>query len=160
MAISGHSVLQEHNPRLLKSMALRNPYIDPLNVIQAGATTPSFVSIFTLLTRIGAITTPFVSIYLSIIGHTLLTFLISGSIYILDLYDRRRIIRCLTVCIIRTLLFLSSLLTLTLFLQFSLTTELLRRLRVDGAPVEDEELLRDALLITINGIANGMKNSG
>jgi phosphoenolpyruvate carboxylase len=72
MKVSGHSVLQEHNPRLLKSMAVRNPYIDPLNVIQA---------------------------------------------------------------------------------------ELLRRLREEGS-AEDDEQLRDALLITINGIANGMKNSG
>lgn len=36
LAVTGHHELQENNPRLLKSMALRNPYIDPLNVIQAG----------------------------------------------------------------------------------------------------------------------------
>ena len=38
LTVSGHHVLQENNPRLLKSMTLRNPYIDPLNVIQAGNT--------------------------------------------------------------------------------------------------------------------------
>ena len=75
LAISGHTVLQENNQTLLKSMIVRNPYVDPLNVIQA---------------------------------------------------------------------------------------ELLKRLR-HGEPAgnaEDEKVLRDALLITINGIANGMRNSG
>ena len=38
--------------------------------------------------------------------------------------------------------------------------ELLRRLRASSAAEEDLDLLHDALLITINGIANGMKNSG
>ena len=39
--------------------------------------------------------------------------------------------------------------------------ELLRRLRHDTPANEEEEVvLRDALLITINGIANGMRNSG
>jgi hypothetical protein len=35
LAITGHTVLQENNPNLLKSMSVRNPYVDPLNVIQA-----------------------------------------------------------------------------------------------------------------------------
>jgi phosphoenolpyruvate carboxylase len=75
LSISGHSVLQENNQTLLKSMAVRNPYVDPLNVIQA---------------------------------------------------------------------------------------ELLRRLRHEQKTGDDpdEAVLRDALLITINGIANGMRNSG
>jgi phosphoenolpyruvate carboxylase len=73
LAVSGHTVLQEHNQRMLKSMAVRNPYVDPLNIIQA---------------------------------------------------------------------------------------ELLRRLRANAGAEEDLDLLHDALLITINGIANGMKNSG
>ena len=74
LAISGHTVLQENNQTLLRSMAVRNPYVDPLNIIQA---------------------------------------------------------------------------------------ELLRRLRHDTPANEEEEVvLRDALLITINGIANGMRNSG
>jgi phosphoenolpyruvate carboxylase len=71
LAITGHTVLQENNPNLLRSMLVRNPYVDPLNVIQA---------------------------------------------------------------------------------------ELLQRIRKDGN--EEDEVLRDALLITINGIANGMRNSG
>ena len=75
LAISGHKVLQENNTTLLKSMAVRNPYVDPLNIIQA---------------------------------------------------------------------------------------ELLRRLRHEqySGKEEEEKVLRDALLITINGIANGMRNSG
>mmetsp|Transcript_14188 Transcript_14188/g.13713 ORF Transcript_14188/g.13713 Transcript_14188/m.13713 type:complete len:921 (+) Transcript_14188:137-2899(+) len=71
LAITGHTVLQENNPNLLRSMLVRNPYVDPLNVIQA---------------------------------------------------------------------------------------ELLQRIRKDGN--EEDPVLRDALLITINGIANGMRNSG
>jgi phosphoenolpyruvate carboxylase len=41
--------------------------------------------------------------------------------------------------------------------------ELLRRLRQDSAQTlsaSDQQKLQDALLITINGIANGMRNSG
>jgi phosphoenolpyruvate carboxylase len=35
LAISGHPSLQSHSDLLLRSMSVRNPYIDPLNVIQA-----------------------------------------------------------------------------------------------------------------------------
>jgi phosphoenolpyruvate carboxylase len=84
LGVSGHSSLQEQNVALLRSIQVRNPYIDPLNVIQA---------------------------------------------------------------------------------------ELLRRLRKNSEKEEaggevskqqeaENALLQDALLITINGIANGMKNSG
>lgn len=78
LKVSGHSSPQAHNALLQNSLAVRNPYVDPLNVIQA---------------------------------------------------------------------------------------ELLRRLRQadqDGAACSDEEraILQDALLVTINGIANGMRNSG
>ena len=79
LAVSGNPTLQAHNFILLRSLAVRNPYIDPLNVIQA---------------------------------------------------------------------------------------ELLRRLRKleeSGTAANSEEeraLLRDALLVTINGVANGMRNSG
>eukprot|EP01038_Epipyxis_sp_PR26KG_P015244 gene15244-20546_t len=78
LSVSQNPQLQSNNPLLLKSLAVRNPYIDPLNVIQA---------------------------------------------------------------------------------------ELLRRLRShhdDGHKLSEEEvkMLQDALLITINGIANGMRNSG
>lgn len=39
--------------------------------------------------------------------------------------------------------------------------EVLRRLRTDGYDSEEEaQKLRDALVITITGIANGQKNSG
>lgn len=74
LAVSGNESLQCHNKLLISSLAVRNPYIDPLNIIQV---------------------------------------------------------------------------------------ELLRRLRSDE-PIPDEEwrYLQDALLITINGIANGMRNSG
>jgi phosphoenolpyruvate carboxylase len=34
LKVSGHGVLHENNPRLLDMMQIRNPYIDPLNVIQ------------------------------------------------------------------------------------------------------------------------------
>ena len=74
MAVSGHPFLQSNNPLLIKSLAVRNPYVDPLNIIQA---------------------------------------------------------------------------------------ELLARLRSDKKiSEEDRKLLQDALLVTINGIANGMRNSG
>ena len=74
LAVSGHRELQENNTVLLRSLLVRNPYVDPLNIIQA---------------------------------------------------------------------------------------ELLARLRkTDGVSEVDKEILRDALLITINGIANGMRNSG
>jgi len=78
VAITGNETIEAHNPRLMASMNVRNPYIDPLNVIQA---------------------------------------------------------------------------------------ELLLRLRNkpnDGTNNDLDELriLQDALLITINGIANGMRNSG
>mmetsp|Transcript_28874 Transcript_28874/g.41145 ORF Transcript_28874/g.41145 Transcript_28874/m.41145 type:complete len:959 (+) Transcript_28874:68-2944(+) len=89
LAVSGNPFLQANNALLLRSLAVRNPYIDPLNVIQS---------------------------------------------------------------------------------------ELLRRLRLlekeqekeevdgkKGTDVKREEeltLLRDALLVTINGVANGMRNSG
>lgn len=74
LAVSGHRELQENNSVLLRSLLVRNPYVDPLNLIQA---------------------------------------------------------------------------------------ELLSRLRAtDSVSDADRELLRDALLITINGIANGMRNSG
>ena len=77
--ITGNATLQVSNPILMASMSVRNPYVDPLNVIQA---------------------------------------------------------------------------------------ELLQRLRGHGEEgnseisSEDLEKLQDALLITINGIANGMRNSG
>jgi phosphoenolpyruvate carboxylase len=78
LAVSGHSNLQVGNAVLLRSLAVRNPYVDPLNVIQA---------------------------------------------------------------------------------------ELLRRLRrVEAGTLivspEEKALMQDALLITINGVANGMRNSG
>lgn len=75
LAVSGNAQLQQHNTVLLRSLTVRNPYIDPLNVIQA---------------------------------------------------------------------------------------ELLRRLRLEDGSVSSEEqrVLQDALLVTINGIANGMRNSG
>ena len=42
-----------------------------------------------------------------------------------------------------------------------LQAEVLRRLRTDDFESQDEQaLLQDALVITINGIANGQKNSG
>mmetsp|Transcript_102817 Transcript_102817/g.290500 ORF Transcript_102817/g.290500 Transcript_102817/m.290500 type:complete len:133 (-) Transcript_102817:24-422(-) len=42
-----------------------------------------------------------------------------------------------------------------------LQAELLRRLRnIDNNNEEERAILQDALLITINGIANGMRNSG
>jgi phosphoenolpyruvate carboxylase len=75
LAVSGHMELQENNTVLLRSLLVRNPYVDPLNIIQA---------------------------------------------------------------------------------------ELLRRLRLAEGTVSDadKEILRDALLVTINGVANGMRNSG
>ena len=77
LSVSGNSSLQVNNNYLLRSLTVRNPYIDPLNIIQA---------------------------------------------------------------------------------------ELLLRLRseetVSKLSKEDIALLKDALLVTINGIANGMRNSG
>lgn len=79
LELQGTKILQEQNPILLRSLAVRNPYVDPLNVIQA---------------------------------------------------------------------------------------ELLRRLRATGdcnitpLSVEEKRVVQDALLITINGVANGMRNSG
>lgn len=74
LTVSQHKHLQASNTILLSSLVVRNPYIDPLNVIQA---------------------------------------------------------------------------------------ELLKRLRAgDKLSEEDQELLMNSLLITINGIANGMRNSG
>ncbi len=74
LEVSGNSQLQVNNPVLLRSLNVRNPYIDPLNVIQV---------------------------------------------------------------------------------------EILRRLRFEKHLSEDDRaMLQDALLVTINGIANGMKNSG
>lgn len=74
LEVSGNSQLQVNNPVLLRSLNVRNPYIDPLNVIQV---------------------------------------------------------------------------------------EILRRLRFEEQlSQEDRSMLQDALLVTINGIANGMKNSG
>jgi phosphoenolpyruvate carboxylase len=76
LEVSGNERLQQNNRVLLRSLSVRNPYVDPLNVIQA---------------------------------------------------------------------------------------ELLRRLRLDGEnalSASEREKLKDALLITINGIANGMRNSG
>ena len=35
LEVSGHSALQEQNELLLNSLEVRNPYVDPLNVIQA-----------------------------------------------------------------------------------------------------------------------------
>lgn len=78
LAVSGSSELQKDNKILLRSLAVRNPYVDPLNAIQA---------------------------------------------------------------------------------------ELLRRMRdaengVTSVSEEEKLIMQDALLITINGIANGMRNSG
>ncbi|CAK9254070.1 unnamed protein product [Sphagnum jensenii] len=74
LLVSGNKELQSSNPILLQSMMVRNPYVDPLNVIQA---------------------------------------------------------------------------------------ELLRRLRTnDDMSDHDREVLMNSLLITINGVANGMRNSG
>ena len=73
LSVSGNPELQSENLVLRRSMAVRNPYIDPLNVIQA---------------------------------------------------------------------------------------ELLKRSRAGGATEAEDRLLRDALLITINGVAAGMRNSG
>ena len=75
LSISKNKVLQEENELLIRSLQVRNPYIDPLNIIQA---------------------------------------------------------------------------------------ELLKRAREGGENMDDlsRQELSDALLITINGIANGMRNSG
>jgi phosphoenolpyruvate carboxylase len=75
LAVSGNPFLQSNNPLLLRSLSVRNPYVDPLNIIQA---------------------------------------------------------------------------------------ELLLRLRDEHSNYSEEELtvMQDTLLITINGIANGMRNSG
>ena len=77
LTVSGNSSLQVNNNYLLRSLTVRNPYIDPLNIIQA---------------------------------------------------------------------------------------ELLLRLRseetMEKLSQEEKQLLQDALLVTINGIANGMRNSG
>ena len=75
LSVSGNAKLQQHNPVLMRSLEVRNPYIDPLNIIQA---------------------------------------------------------------------------------------ELLRRIRENGASIteKEKERLSDALLITINGVAAGMRNSG
>jgi phosphoenolpyruvate carboxylase len=77
LSVSGHPYLQSSNPVLLNSLNVRNPYVDPLNILQA---------------------------------------------------------------------------------------ELLSRLRVDenvsNLTDDDRKIMRDALLITINGVANGMRNSG
>jgi phosphoenolpyruvate carboxylase len=74
LAITGHRHLLEDNPVLRRSIDVRNPYVDPINLLQV---------------------------------------------------------------------------------------ELLRRLRGSGeVPVEDTELLRRALLVTINGVAAGMRNTG
>ena len=78
LSVTGNKALQQDNELLLRSLAVRNPYVDVLNIIQA---------------------------------------------------------------------------------------ELLKRLRAadnDGKQLSDAErhVLQDALLITINGVANGMRNSG
>ncbi len=74
LRVTGNESLQAQNKVLLSSLAVRNPYVDPLNVIQA---------------------------------------------------------------------------------------ELLKRLRSDvGMPEAERRVLEDALLITISGVANGMRNSG
>jgi phosphoenolpyruvate carboxylase len=73
LAITGNETLSARNPTLLRSLEVRNPYVDPLNIIQA---------------------------------------------------------------------------------------ELLKRLRVQDVEPEEKLVLQDALLITINGVANGMRNSG
>ena len=83
---TGNKFLQETNPLLIRSLNVRNPYVDPLNVIQAE------------------------------LLHRLRTAEKDGS----RLVDGKRV------------------------------------------PVSEEEkrMLKDALLVTINGIANGMRNSG
>ena len=75
LSVSGHTVLEEQNEVLRNSLSVRNPYIDPLNILQA---------------------------------------------------------------------------------------EIMRRLRDESLKLSDQErdLLMNSLLITINGIANGMRNSG
>ena len=73
LAVTGKEKLQSDNPVLLRSMEVRNPYVDPLNIIQA---------------------------------------------------------------------------------------ELLKRARSSSHSEEETRLLNDALLITINGVAAGMRNSG
>lgn len=75
LQVSGSPYLQANNPMLLRSLLVRNPYVDPLNIIQA---------------------------------------------------------------------------------------EVLKRLRTTSSTLSEEErtVLQDTLLITINGVANGMRNSG
>merc|ERR1712164_148173 len=34
LSVSGNEKLQQHNPVLMRSLEVRNPYIDPLNIIQ------------------------------------------------------------------------------------------------------------------------------
>ena len=81
LKVSGNASLQENNPVLLRSLMVRNPYVDPLNVIQAE-----------LLSRLRAAD------------------------------------------------------------QHSSSSSKLSE--------DEKKILRDALLVTINGIANGMRNSG
>ena len=37
LRVSGHQTLHENNPRMLKMMGTRNPYVDPLNLIQVAS---------------------------------------------------------------------------------------------------------------------------
>lgn len=96
LAISGHSLLQENNPVLLKSLAARNPYVDCLNILQVE-----------LLSRLRA--------HDNDDNGDGGTGAKEDGVVIMNEGDMRR---------------------------------------------EDEELLQDALLMTLNGIANGMRNSG
>lgn len=48
LAVSGNSSLQMNNTLLVRSLAVRNPYIDPLNIIQAGIM--MFISLMNLYT--------------------------------------------------------------------------------------------------------------
>jgi phosphoenolpyruvate carboxylase len=99
LAISEHSSLQSHNEMLLRSMSVRNPYIDPLNIIQAE-----------VLKRLR--------------NHRKITE---------EKENEKKIDRTTTSTTTTTTTTLSE---------------------------KDVEILHDTLLITINGIANGMRNSG
>ena len=117
LQVTGHQHLCQNNPTLRRLIEMRNPFIDPINILQVSASFPPACS--------G-----------NCVRHR-------GPLWLL--------VRC-QVCALMRLATVPAV-AFTNHIPYREQVEILRRLREDP----EDQGLRDALLVTINGIAAGLR---